>query len=152
MAADNNVIADLLQRAEARARDSHLSYRGALTPDEAWALLQSEPKARLLDIRSKEEWALVGRVPGAIEIELKRFPAWIDNPDFLAKVQEAVGADDLVLLICRSGARSHKAAELLTEAGFRSSFNVLEGFEGEPNEQRQRVVNGWKVRGLPWSQ
>ncbi len=152
MGANSSGNDDILRRAEERASNEHLSYRGAVTPDEAWALLQSEPKARLLDIRSREELALVGRVPGAIEIELKRFPAWIDNPEFLAKVQEALAADDLVLLICRSGARSHKAAELLADNGFRNSFNVLEGFEGELNEQRQRLVNGWKVRDLPWSQ
>ena len=143
---------DILQRAEERARAEHLAYRGAVTPDEAWALLQCDPRARLVDIRSKEEMTLVGRIPGAIEVELKRFPAWIDNPEFLPKLKQAVAPDDLVLLICRSGARSHKAAELLTEEGYRNSFNVLEGFEGELNDKRQRVVNGWRVRGLPWSQ
>jgi rhodanese-related sulfurtransferase len=152
MGVDSAVIEEILKRAERRASDDHLAYRGAVKPDEAWTLLQGEPRARLLDIRSKEEWNLVGRIPGAIEIELKRFPAWVDNPDFLPKAKQALSPDDLVLLICRSGARSHKAAEQLTEDGYKNCFNVLEGFEGERNEKSQRLVNGWRVRGLPWSQ
>jgi rhodanese-related sulfurtransferase len=152
METTNATCEDILRRAEARSQEHHHSYRGEVTPEEAWALLEHEPRARLLDIRAREELTLVGRIPGAIEIELKRFPAWIDNPDFLDKVKEALDPADLVLLICRSGARSHKAAEQLTEEGYRNCFNVLEGFEGERNEKSQRLVSGWRVRGLPWSQ
>lgn len=144
--------AEALERAAQRAAEEHLSYRGALTPTETWTLLQSDPRAKLVDIRSRAELALVGRIPGAIEIEIKRFPAWIDNDDFLPTVRERLSPDDLILLICRSGKRSHKAAEWLTREGFPNCFNVLEGIEGDRNEQSQRVVNGWKVRGLPWSQ
>jgi hypothetical protein len=65
MGAANPAIEDILQRATQRARENHLGYRGALTPDEAWPLLQRESGARLLDIRSKEEWTPDGRLPGA---------------------------------------------------------------------------------------
>lgn len=147
-----NKVAEILDRAAQRAVDEHLSYRGALTPGETWALLQSDPRAKLVDIRAREELALVGRLPGAVEIEIKRFPAWIDNDNFLPAVRERLSPDDLILLICRSGKRSHKAAEWLTREGFPNCFNVLEGFEGDRNEHSQRVVNGWKVLGLPWSQ
>lgn len=147
----NPVTQELLHRAEQRARDEHLSYRGAVTPKEAWILLQKEPKARLLDVRSREEWALVGRIPGAIEVEMKRFPAWIDNEEFLPQLRERLAPDDLVLVICRSGARSHKAAELLASEGFSNSFNVIEGFEGARDEENRRTVNGWKNAGLPYS-
>lgn len=144
--------AEALERAAQRAAEERLSYRGALTPAETWTLLQDDPRAKLVDIRSREELALVGRIPGAIEIEIKRFPAWIDNDSFLPTVRERLSPDDLILLICRSGKRSHKAAEWLTREGFPNCFNVLEGIEGDRNEQSQRIVNGWKVRGLPWSQ
>ena len=144
--------AQALERAAQRAAEERLSYRGALTPDETWTLLQDDPRAKLVDIRSREELSLVGRIPGAIEIEIKRFPAWIDNDSFLPTVRERLSPDDLILLICRSGKRSHKAAEWLTREGFPNCFNVLEGIEGDRNEQSQRIVNGWKMRGLPWSQ
>lgn len=145
-------VAEILERAERRAAEQQLNYRGAVTPGEAWALLQSDPRAKLVDIRSREELALVGRIPGAMEVEMKRYPAWIDNDNFLPALRKQLSPDDLVLLICRSGKRSHKAAEWLTREGFANSFNVLEGFEGDRNEQSQRVLNGWKVLGLPWSQ
>lgn len=144
--------AEILERAAQRAAEERLSYRGALTPVETWTLLQDDPRAKLVDIRSREELTLVGRIPGAVEVEMKRFPAWIDNEDFLPKLRERLSPDDLVLLICRSGKRSHKAAEWLTREGFPNCFNVVEGFEGDRSEHSQRVINGWKVAGLPWTQ
>ncbi|MBK6973700.1 MAG: hypothetical protein IPH26_12420 [Sterolibacteriaceae bacterium] len=66
--------AEALERAAQRAAEERLSYRGALTPAETWTLLQDDPRAKLVDVRSREELALVGRIPGAIEIEIKRFP------------------------------------------------------------------------------
>ena len=53
------------------------------------------------------------------------------------------------MFLCRSGVRSIAAAEAATAAGF-TSYNVLEGFEGEPDAYGDRVLNGWKNRHLPW--
>lgn len=145
-------IEAILSRAEERARQGGLAYRGALTPEEAWTLLQARPEARLVDVRSKGEWEFVGRVPGAIEVELKRYPGWEPNPQFCAELCSQVGQDALVLFLCRSAARSHEAAQRMAREGYANCFNVLEGFEGDRSGARQRTVNGWKVRGLPWFQ
>jgi rhodanese-related sulfurtransferase len=60
-----------------------------------------------------------------------------------------------IVLICRSGNRSAKAADLLSKAGFIQAYSVVDGYEGdianEGNDKGQRVVNGWKNNGLPWS-
>ncbi|HET9349079.1 MAG TPA: rhodanese-like domain-containing protein, partial [Arthrobacter sp.] len=40
------------------------------------------------------------------------------------------------------------AATAATQAGY-TSYNVLEGFEGETDRFGDRTVNGWKNRGLP---
>ena len=57
------------------------------------------------------------------------------------------------MFICRSGARSHGAAEAATRAGWRECYNVLEGFEGDKDaEQHRNTVNGWRKAGLPWIQ
>lgn len=141
--------ADIIERARARAGTLQLSYGGAVTPDEAWALLQAGA-ARLLDVRSGAELNLVGRVPGAEEIELKRYPDWQPNADFLAEVGRRFSPHERILLLCRSAQRSHEAAQLLADAGYAAALNILEGFEGDKNAAAQRVVNGWKVRGLPW--
>jgi rhodanese-related sulfurtransferase len=145
-------VDDILRRAEDLARKDGLAYRGQLTPDEAWRVLQEYPGARLVDVRTAEEWALVGRVPGAVEIQWRLFQNWALNPHFLDEIRKNLLPENLILLLCRSGVRSKEAGELLASEGFPNCFNVLEGFEGDKNEAGQRVVAGWKVRGLPWSQ
>ncbi|HEX8989418.1 MAG TPA: rhodanese-like domain-containing protein [Rhodocyclaceae bacterium] len=146
-----DVTEEILDRAAARGREKQLPYGGAVTPEEAWTLVESGA-ARLLDVRTKEEWTLVGRIPGAEEIEWKRYPSWQPNPDFLSQVRSRFRPQDRILLVCRSAQRSHDAATQLAAAGFRESYNVLEGFEGDKNASGQRVLNGWRVRGLPWYQ
>jgi len=144
-------VAQIVRLAETRARERGIAYRGLLAPEEAWALVQEHPSAKLIDVRSSEELTLVGRVPGALEIEWRQYPEWELNPNFVTEVRARVAPDDLVLLLCRSGVRSREAAELLAREGFRNAFNVLEGFEGDKNAASQRIVAGWKARGLPWS-
>jgi rhodanese-related sulfurtransferase len=143
---------DVIHRAESRAREAGVAYRGQLTPDEAWCLAREYPGAKLVDLRTREELALVGRVPGAIGMEWRLFRDWELNPRFLEDFKKTFLPADTILLLCRSGVRSHEAALLLASEGFHNCFNILEGFEGDKNEAGQRVLAGWKVRGLPWSQ
>jgi rhodanese-related sulfurtransferase len=57
-----------------------------------------------------------------------------------------------LVLLCRSGVRSIAAAQRATELGL-VAFNILEGFEGDPDDQAHRGVRGgWRMRGLPWQQ
>jgi rhodanese-related sulfurtransferase len=61
------------------------------------------------------------------------------------------GGKKLVLL-CRSGVRSIAAAQRATELGVQA-YNILEGFEGDPDAQAHRgFKGGWRYRGLPWQQ
>lgn len=57
---------------------------------------------------------------------------------------------DVVVLICRSGDRSARAANRLTEEGFTKVYSVVDGFEGDMGKDGRRSVNGWKNAGLPW--
>ena len=148
----NESLDEILYRAENRAREQGISYRGLLKPEEAWRVFQEYPGAKLVDIRTNEELALIGQVPGAIGIQWRLFQGWDLNPRFLRDIKKTFLPTDVILLLCRSGVRSREAAELLASEGFRNCFNVLEGFEGDKNEAGQRVIAGWKVRGLPWSQ
>lgn len=148
----NESIDEIIYRAENRAREQGISYRGLLKPDEAWRVVQEYPGAKLVDIRTTEEHTLIGRVPGAIEIQWRLFHDWGLNPRFLRDFKNRFLPTDTILLLCRSGVRSREAGELLASEGFRNCFNILEGFEGDKNEAGQRVIAGWKVRGLPWSQ
>ena len=77
----------------------------------------------------------------------------LSNPEFLAELAAAVPKDQPVMFLCRSGARSHAAAEAATRAGWREAYNVLEGFEGDKDaDQHRSTVGGWRKAGLPWVQ
>ena len=127
-----------------------------VNPKQAWKILQENPNAILLDVRSKVEFDYVGHPVGAVHVPLQEFPDWQTDPDFSQKVIELLGTasrDVTVLTICRSGKRSMLAAQLLEEQGYKHTVNITEGFEGNPDENRHRGnVNGWRFHGLPWEQ
>ena len=111
------------------------------------------PNVKLVDVRSKAELDWVGRIPGAIEIELRTYPSMQPNPEFMSQFTTQVTSESTVLFICRSGARSSFAAQMATQANYSNCYNVLEGFEGDPDDLHHRgKTSGWKVAGLPWVQ
>lgn len=130
-----------------------MSYAGDLTPQEAWAKLGEG--AILVDVRTEGEWAHIG-MPNTAATENDplfiqwTFPGGIPNPEFIEQLKQQAPEDDgtELVFLCRSGQRSIAAAIAATRAGF-TSYNVLEGFEGEPDRYGERTVNGWKNRGLP---
>ncbi len=143
----------ILERAQQRAKEMNLPYRGALLPTEAHKLLQKVPDAQIVDVRSNAELDWVGRIAGAIEIELRTYPDMEPNADFLHQLANQVDKEDTVMFICRSGARSNHAAAIATQSGFIDCYNVLEGFEGDKNEAGHRgSTSGWKAAKLPWVQ
>ena len=146
-------VVDILQAAHERAQEMGLPYGGALLPTEAHQLWREAPGATIVDVRTRAEWDYVGRIPGAVEIELLSYPGNRPNPEFLATLQQQVKKDAPVMFICRSGGRSHNAALLAMQAGYVQSYNVLEGFEGDKDAEGHRgVLGGWRKAGLPWVQ
>jgi rhodanese-related sulfurtransferase len=149
-----NPIDDVLARARDRAARLNVPYAGAITPAEAFAILQGDSHARLVDVRTRAEWEWVGRFGDAIFIEWNSWPGGTRNPAFeqelLARVPDKTAP---VLFLCRSGGRSHHAALLAQQLGYAQPFNILEGFEGDKDAHGHRgTVGGWKVAGLPWVQ
>ncbi len=129
-----------------------LAYAGGVHPRDAWDLLDAG-LATLVDVRSAEELAFVGRVPGGVHVAWATGTGLTRNPRFVRELQVKVPKDAIVLLLCRSGKRSILAAEAATKAGYTHAFNVLEGFEGELDASRQRGhADGWRFHGLPWAQ
>lgn len=142
----------ILARARERAPTSKPGYAGNVTPQEAWELVSSHV-AVLVDVRTAEERQFVGRVPDSIHVPWAVGPNLQRNPRFVRELEAKVRRDDVVVLLCRSGARSVAAAQALTEARFRNAFNILEGFEGELDDLHQRGNHsGWRFHRLPWSQ
>lgn len=144
-------LTELLNNARTRARELGLPYAGSLTPKEAHEVWNLAPGSKLVDVRTRAEWDWVGRIPGAEEIEWMSYPTNQPNTHFLAQLKHQVDPEALVMFICRSGARSHNAACLASEAGYAECYNVLEGFEGDKDAEGHRgMTGGWRHAGLPW--
>jgi rhodanese-related sulfurtransferase len=144
----------ILEHARERAQKMRLPYAGALLPQEAHALASRLPEATLIDVRTRAEWEWVGRIPGAIMIEWNRWPGGERNARFIDELKARVPkASAPALFICRSGGRSHSAAEAAAVSGYTNAFNILEGFEGNRDSQGHRnTLGGWRAAGLPWEQ
>ena len=133
-----------------------------LTPKQAFALIEENPRAILIDVRSNMEFLFVGHPKGAIHIPWIDEPDWEVNPNFVRQIRELMLGGIIcdegdgcapIILICRSGKRSVEAGQALLQAGLRDVYNVLEGFEGELDESHQRSsLGGWRFEGLPWEQ
>lgn len=133
-------------------------YKGDITPEEAWKMLSEQNETVLVDVRTKAEWNYVG-VPDLsdlskdnILIEWVDFPNGAPNPDFIDQLDAAVPDKDTpIFFLCRTGVRSIGAAIAATDAGYTNSYNILEGFEGGPDEQGHRGrTSGWQGLNLPW--
>lgn len=143
---------EALERAREAAAAEGLRHAGGVTPQLAWQLFFTG-QAVLVDVRSAEERKFVGHVPGSIHVPWATGTNLNRNPRFVRELEAAVGKQQTLLLLCRSGKRSALAAEAATAAGLKNVFNVLEGFEGEINDSQQRGgSNGWRFHGLPWIQ
>ena len=139
-----------------------------VTAKEAYQRWEAAPeKVKIIDVRTPEEVMWVGHPPMAWKIpviavtyewdaEKKQFPMQ-PLPDFVTRVQTVANTDDTLMVMCRSGGRGAMAVNLLAQAGYKNVYNVIDGMEGDavedPNSvfQGQRLVNGWKNSGLPWT-
>jgi rhodanese-related sulfurtransferase len=109
--------------------------------------------AAVVDVRSRAELDFVGRVPGSVEIEWKRYPGMALNAEFVQQLTKRVPQDATVMFLCRSGGRSHETAAAAAQAGYTKAYNVLQGFEGDRDASGHRnTIGGWRAAGLPWLQ
>ena len=126
-----------------------------LDPKQTFDFLKQNPTAVFVDCRSEMEFLFVGHPVGAMLVPWNDGPDWEINPHFVGQVKKAV-AQTLtrpVVVICRSGNRSVDAGIALEKAGFQNVYNVLEGFEGDLDDNHQRgQLGGWRKAGLPWEQ
>lgn len=139
----------------ARERAGGQPYAGAVTPQEAFDLLQGDPNVKIVDVRTNAERDWVGRVavPAAqhLAVEWATWPGGQPNPAFGAQLESVAGKDQVLLFLCRSGVRSRHSARVATELGYANAFDILEGFEGDRDgEGHRKTVGGWCKAGLPW--
>jgi rhodanese-related sulfurtransferase len=138
-----------------------------ISPQDAFNSLKSDNNCVLIDVRTFEEFALVGIVDDSafkdrmVLLPWQLAPQMSINPDFasdlkkfLQRIFQNFAADKIrIIFICRSGARSNSAANYALSLGYKNCYNVTSGFEGDVDHNYQRgKINGWKAENLPWRQ
>jgi rhodanese-related sulfurtransferase len=135
---------------------------------QAYAMWKAHPEnVTVIDVRTPEEYSYIGHAPMAYNIpskfmilkynEKKKTYNEVDNKDFVDEVQKNFSKNQTLLLMCRSGHRSASAANLLANAGYKNVYTIYDGFEGDKVKDElsyykgQRMVNGWKNSGNPWT-
>ncbi|MEE9426526.1 MAG: rhodanese-like domain-containing protein [Paracoccaceae bacterium] len=142
-----------------------------LTATQAADML-ADPAILFIDVRTVEELIFVGlpdrvnlnlpimQLPeiGGYDVQKASYPMQTD-PEFRSSFRNFAASREMdmdtpIVLICRSGGRSAKAADLLYKWGYTNVFSVIDGFEGDKAKDGPmagyRVVNGWKNANLPW--
>ena len=138
------------------------NYAGDIGVKEAWDVLAKDRHARLVDVRTKVEWDLIGK-PDLTSIDQEPiYLQWVTmqgpNQRFVEQLKDALKEqgtpdDAPIFFMCQSGGRSKIAAMQCTELGYTRAYNIAEGFEGDLDEHQHRnSINGWKVAQLPWTQ
>lgn len=140
-------------------------YVTAAEAYEKW--LTAPDEIKVLDVRTLEEYIYVGHAPMAWNIPLatqthewdaeKGYFGYQPNTDFISQVEEVAAPTDTIMVMCRSGGRSAMAVNLLAENGFTNVYQITDGMEGDKVKDSnsyfsgQRMVNGWKNSGSPWT-
>jgi rhodanese-related sulfurtransferase len=141
-----------------------------LTPKEAYAAVTADrTKLLFVDIRTRGELQFVGAptdIDGHVPfVEMNEFGEWDDkagrykleiNGTFSVSIDKLLSKKGLtkdakIILSCRSGDRSARAADIMAGNGYTNVYTQIEGFEGDLSADGRRSVNGWKNAGLPWS-
>ena len=139
-----------------------------ITAKDAYEMWKADPeKIKILDVRTSEEYIYIGHAEMAWNIPAflqsyqwdasARYFSMKANPDFTLKVKEVFKTTDTILVTCRSGGRSAMAVNQLAAAGFKNSYNIIDGMEGDVVDDAssvfhgKRMKNGWKNSGLPWT-
>jgi rhodanese-related sulfurtransferase/predicted metal-dependent enzyme (double-stranded beta helix superfamily) len=106
-----------------------------LSPDEAYEAMVNQG-ATLVDIRSEQQRAAEGNIPGALIID-RNVLEWRFDPASSARLPIATNHDIQVIVFCSEGYTSSLAAVALQDLGLHRATDVIGGFQE------------WKISGLP---
>jgi rhodanese-related sulfurtransferase len=81
-------------------------------------------------VRTPAEWKHTGIIRGSIRITYMDNEGRVDKKAFLKMVKEkTTSKDDLIVLVCRTGVRSKKAAQWLAKEGYTNIYNKTHGIK-----------------------
>jgi len=130
-----------------------------INPQNAFDILKNQKNSILIDVRTFEEINFVGAVD-AMQFENRMLflpwqvlPQMQLNTNFNTELLTQIDTSQELFFICRTGGRSNQSAELALKIGYKKCHNIINGFEGDLDNQFQRgKINGWKASNLPWRQ
>ena len=118
---------------------------------EAYDLMQSDPEYVYLDVRSVPEFE-AGHAPGAINIPIMHFTpgaGMSPNQEFTAVVEAALPKDAKLVIGCKSGGRSARACDVMSQMGYTNVANIRGGFVGAMDNMGRVTEPGWSMLNLP---
>lgn len=120
-----------------------------VSPAEAHASMKDE-SFTYVDVRTEEEFT-AGHPEGAFNVPLSHagLGGMVPNPDFLAVMEKSFSKDAPLVVGCKMGGRSAKAASALTEAGFTRIVDQRAGWDGVKGPFGELTEPGWSRAGLP---
>jgi rhodanese-related sulfurtransferase len=118
-----------------------------VSPEETQALLAQGHL--YVDVRSEPEFE-AGHVPGSLNVPLlhRQASGLVENAEFPAVMQSSFGKDEPLIVGCRSGNRSLRAARLLIRLGFTNILEMSAGWDGS-RDPFGRPLPGWSKKDLP---
>jgi rhodanese-related sulfurtransferase len=122
-----------------------------INAQEAYDLMQSDPEVIYLDVRSIPEFE-AGHAAGAINIPIAHFTpgsGMSPNPDFPKVVEANVPKDAKLVVGCKSGGRSARACEMMSQMGYGDVTNIRGGFGGAMDNLGRVTEPGWSMLNLP---
>ncbi len=120
-----------------------------VSPAEAKRLVDEEGWV-YVDVRSVPEFE-AEHPTGAYNVPLMHAGAggMTPNPDFVAVMAAAFPKDAKLVLGCKGGNRSLRAANVLAQQGFTNLIDQRAGFDAARDPFGQITEPGWKNAGLP---
>lgn len=93
-----------------------------------------------VDVRTPEEFA-EGRPAGSINVPL--------DDDFVRAMEARFAKSAPIVVGCKAGGRSHRAASALIDAGFTNVLDQRAGFDAARGSFGEVIEPGWSRAGLP---
>jgi rhodanese-related sulfurtransferase len=126
-----------------------MSTERRISPAEAHAKMKDEGYT-YVDVRTEEEFA-AGHPEGAVNVPVMLpGPSGMQpNPDFVTVIEGAFAKDAPLVVGCKMGGRSKRAADALTAAGFSRVLDQRAGWDGTRGSFGEIQEPGWSRVGLP---
>lgn len=120
-----------------------------ISPAEAHAKMSDEAFT-YVDVRTEDEFA-AGHPAGALNVPIMVAGAGglEPNPDFLGVMERLFAKDAPIIVGCKMGGRSARAAKALAAAGFTRVLDQRAGWDGARGSFGELTEPGWSRASLP---